>query len=106
MTKPEKIKYIIRKSAEYFGITTDELVHVIGTKNNIHRMKRYVALIILNQTETSMAELASILNYSYGCNVSVALKKIREELSDEFYGVNKTKVVYNELLEYLGYEKE
>ena len=106
MTQPEKIDYIINKGCEYFGLTPDDLLRKTGTRSNVHRMKRYIALIILDHTETTMAGVATTLGFWNKDSVSSAIKKIRDELSDEFYGMNKTKIVYNELLKYLDYEKE
>ena len=102
MTQPEKIEYIINRGCEYFGLKRDFLTESPGTRNNIHRIKRYIALAIVNETETTMQDIALLLGFYDKNGVSISLKKINEELSDEFYGINKTKVVYNELLSYLN----
>jgi len=102
MTQPEKVEYIMNKGCEYFGFKRDILNESVGTRDNIHKMKRYIALAIINKTEITMGEIASLLGYFSKDNVSVAIKKIKEELSDEFYGINKTKEIYNEFISYLN----
>ena len=102
MTQPERVEYIIDKGCEYFGLSRDALLNACGTRNNKHRIKRYIALAIYTKTETPMEIIGLMLGFARTEGVSNALKKIKEELSDEFYGENRTKEVYKELLSYLN----
>lgn len=108
MTQPEKIEHIINKGCEFFGLTREELLEKnLGTRGNIHRMKRYICFVILNEMEVTMDEVAHVHGlYNNKDCVSSSMKKMKEELSDEFYGSDKTKRVYKELLTHLGYEKQ
>lgn len=102
MTQPKKIRHIIKKSTEYFGISEDFFFKKAGTRNNVHRIKRYIAYILSNETELLLSDIAELLGYYNKDVVSVSISKLKEELSDNFYGNNKTKMIYNELLSYLN----
>jgi len=102
MTHSERVDYIINKGCEYFGMEKSELISACGTRNNKHRVKRYIALALYTKTETTMGTIGFMLGFGSNLGVSGALKKIKEELSDDFYGENRTKEVYNELLSYLN----
>lgn len=102
MTQKYKIDYIINASCDYFGLARDVMINKTGTKDNIHRLKRYIALVLTEETEATQSDIAILLGFYSGTNTTKSIKKIREELSDEFFGVNKTKKVYNDLLTYLN----
>ena len=102
MTQPEKVKYIIDKSVEYFGITKERLLNDHGSRSGNQRIKRYIALILSEETELTQQAIAEEISVSNKDCVCVMLKKIREELSDDFYGINKTKVVYRDLLKHIA----
>jgi chromosomal replication initiation ATPase DnaA len=102
MTQPEKKKFLVEGACQYFGITTEELCHPNGKRSKIWNKKRFFVSILYDYTDASYSEIARILNYATHVNVSHHYKTIKEELSDEFYNSQKTKMIYNELLTYLN----
>jgi len=102
MTQPEKIDYILSRSAEYFGVDKNQF-HLKCTKGDrLWGKKKYVALVLDDNTILSRQEMSKLLGFTNGNNVSYWLKTTREELSDKFYRNDKSKMFYNELLTYLN----
>jgi len=102
MTQPEKVNYIISKGCDYFGVKESVLVGSMGTKSNLHRKKRYIALILYDEVEITLQEISERLGNFDKTSLSASIRRLREELSGEFYGSEKTKKIYNELLFYLN----
>lgn len=102
MTQPQKVDYILTKSAEYFGV--DKKDFEVNGKNNsrIWNKKKYVALIIHDNTTCNNEEMANLLGYSGASNISYLLRTAKDEISDKSYGNLKAKMIYNELLSYLN----
>jgi chromosomal replication initiation ATPase DnaA len=110
MTQPEKIDYILQKSCDYFGIDRDKVQSRVGKgRSPLWPKKRFIAYVLYKHTASTIPEIVSLLGYSQYTTVFRNIKGIEEELSEEFYGNEKVKSVYKELLSYLklnGYENE
>ena len=102
MTQPEKIDYILTKSADYFGVDKKAFGLRCTKGDRLWGKKKYVALVLDDKTILSREEMAKLLGFPNGNNVSYWLKTTREELSDKFFGNDKSKMFYNELLNYLN----
>ena len=103
MTQPQKIDYIIEKTAEYFGLSVVELTKARGGgRTSAHRKKMYLSLILYNNTETTMKEISERVGYYDKNTISRKLKYIKEELDPAYDGYAKTKMIYKELLEHLN----
>ena len=102
MTQPEKVDYILTKSAEYFGVDKKDFGTSCSKGDRLWGKKKYVALILDDKTLLSREEMSKLMGFTCGNNVSYWLKTTRAELSDEFYGNDKSKMFYNELLSYLN----
>ena len=101
MTQTEKVDYILQGACKYFGFTLEELQIKTGSRSPIWEKKRYLIHILENYTSCNYYEIANLLGYATHVNVLYHLRRINEELSDKSYGFDKTKRVYNELLNYL-----
>lgn len=102
MTQPEKIDYILSSSAKYFGVKKEDFGAKCRKGDRLWGKKKYVALVLDDKTILSREEMAKLLGFTNGNNVSYWLKTTREELSDKFYKNDKAKMFYNELLSYLN----
>jgi hypothetical protein len=102
MTQPEKVKHILEGGCKYFGITQDDFFKKYGARSHIWEKKRYIALILLEYTACNISEVIEKLGYKQYHNANHHLKRITDELSEDVYGVKKTKMIYNELLTYLN----
>ncbi len=102
MTQPEKVDYILAKSAEYFGVDKKEFSLKCTKGDKLWGKKKYVSLVLDERTILSRQEISKLLGFSNGNNVSYWLKTTREELSDKFFGNDKSKMIYKELLSYLN----
>ena len=104
LTQPQKIDAIIDGSCAYFGIKKEKLIGSYGTRNNIHKYRRYIAFVLSERVELPMADIAQVLGFWDKNRVSLALTRMRDELSTEFFSLKKTKEVYGDLVKYLDYE--
>ena len=101
MTQPQKMEYIIEKGCEYFGLSKEKLTAPNMGKSAIAGKKKYISLVLSEYTAYNVVEIASELSYKSPQNVYRNILNLKEELSEEFYGTDKTKRIYNELLNYL-----
>jgi len=67
--------------------------------------KRYMIPVLYDYTKANMLEIASLLGYKSHGIVSYHYRVLKEELGAT-YGCDKTKMVYRELLMYLGIDSE
>ena len=102
MTQPEKVDYILDNSCGFFGIKRGDLTINTGSRSKIWFKKRFIVAVLDEYTACIQEEIAVLVGYRDRTNVSTHLKKIKEELSGELYGCEKTKRIYNELLSYLN----
>ena len=103
MTQPEKKEYILRRASEYFGISVEKMTSQRnGNRSALFGKKKILIPVLYNYTDASLTEIAQILGYKAMQSVSYHLKNLKQELSGELYGSQKTKMVYEELLTYLN----
>jgi hypothetical protein len=100
MTQPELIEHLISRGCEYLGIKLPTPKGINPTKADWRR-KRYLLVILSDYTILSQQEIAELLGYKQHGTVSFHYKNMKDDLSDNTYGNNKTKVIYNNLLNYL-----
>jgi hypothetical protein len=104
MTQPEKIEYILGGACDYFGINRSDLWEENGhsRRNELWGKKRYIIPLLLDYTNTSIRETGRLLGYKGGYRaIKYHYDTMKEELSGELYGSQKTKMIYTELLSYL-----
>ena len=110
MTQPEKVEYILDKGCEFLGLTRADLEPGgIGARSNKWSRKRLLIPVLFDQTILTITDVARTLGYYDTRAISNAHAIIQRDLSDEFYGSQKIKQVYKELLTYLklnDYENE
>ena len=102
MTQAEKTQLILNKGCEYLGITRDQLLEGLGSKSKIWDKKRFLIPILYDYTICNYSDIAFYLGYKTHSNVIYHLNLIKDELSVDVYGSEKTKQVYKELLSYLN----
>jgi len=102
MTQPEKAEHIIVKGCEYFGLSRDMLRRPSKGRSGTATKKRYLSLVLHEYTSYDGVEITEFLGYSDPQNVYRNVSVLKEELSEELYGNERTKRIYNELLSYLN----
>jgi len=102
MTHPEMVNKILSGCCEYFGVPRDAIKDNAGTRSPLWGKKKYIIVLLYDYTACTLWDIAGILGYRSHSNMLYHYKKIKEDLSGEFYGSEKTKLVYNALLTYLN----
>ena len=101
MTQPEKVEHIINGCCEYFGLKREDLQKNIGSRSVFWYKKRYMVVLLMDKTVLNAREIQSLLGYKERSTVVFHYENVKDELSDKVYGSQKTKMIYNELLNYL-----
>ena len=101
MTQPEKIEHILNGGCEYFGVIREQLIENRGPKSKIWHKKIYLVMLLREYTICNNAEIADCVGYKRPENVLYHIRKMKDELSEDVYGSNKTKMIYSELLKHL-----
>ena len=101
MTQPEKVEHILNGCCEYLGLKREDLQRNNGSRSTLWYKKRYMLVLLKDKTVLSTKEIQSLLGYKQQNTVIFHYKNIKDELSDKVYGSQKTKMIYNELLNYL-----
>lgn len=102
MTQPQKVEYILNKGCEFLGLTREELTDGgRGFRAPKWSKKRYFIPILTNYTILTPTEIGEVLGYYDVAALRSARERINTDLSEEFYGSEKIKLVYKELLTYL-----
>jgi hypothetical protein len=105
MTQPELVEHLISSGCEYLGIKLPTPKR-IGAASPDWRRKRYLIVLLSDYTILSQHEIASLLGYKQHGTVSFHYKNMKDELSDNTYSSNKSKLVYNNLLNYLKLQEK
>lgn len=106
LTQPQKVEYILTKGCEYFGLDKSLLKKKFSRGEGRWAMKRYLIPVLYGHTISSEEDIANLLGYKNKSNVAYHIKKMKEELSDETYGSDKTKAIYKEFLAYLNMKED
>ena len=106
LTQPEKIDMIINGACDFFGITKEGLMEKRGTRSKYWEYKRYFVPLLFDHTSATHTVITKLLNYVNHSNSSQCYARMKNELSDNIYGYDKTKKVYKELLTYLNLDNE
>ena len=101
MTQPEKVEHILNGCCDYFGLKREDLQAENGSRSHIWNKKRYILSILMDKTALSINEIKSLLGYKQYGTVVFHYNNIKDGLSEESYGNDKTKMIYNELLTFL-----
>ena len=102
MTQPEKSDYIIDKWCEFFGIGKEKLQERLGIRSPIWDKKRYLVLVLDDNTAYSSQEIADKVGYKQRGNVNYHIRTLRDELGEDVYGRDKIKKTYSEFIAYLN----
>jgi chromosomal replication initiation ATPase DnaA len=102
MTQPEKVEYILNRGCAYLGLDKDKLDYRGGNKSKDWHKKRFLIVLLLDNTNSSLREVAAYVGYKSHQNIMYHYKNMKQELSSELYGSDKIKSIYNELLSYLN----
>lgn len=102
--RKERVDRILADFCEYYGVSHKELLNNNKGKgaNDIWKWRRMLVPILYDNTDLDFAEIKDILNYKQYRSVQYHYEKLKEELSDEAYGSEKTKLSYNLLLNHLN----
>jgi len=73
-----------------------------GTRSVYWNEKRYFVPLLYDFTNARHTEIRDILGYRTASNVSACYARMKNELSEDMYGFDKTKRVYNELIEFIN----
>jgi len=98
MTQPELIQYIVTEGCKYLGIKYP--IEDYGVKN-----RKYIIMALRTYTLATYLEIARLLSFQGYLVVLKAHRRIEDELSDNVYGYEKTKLIYNNFLTYLKLQK-
>jgi chromosomal replication initiation ATPase DnaA len=101
MTQPELIDHIITNGSKYLGIGEIETMEGVHYRTKQWERKRYLISVLCDHTIMTFKEIAEKLGYKQHSVVIYHYKNMKDDLSGEVYGSNKTKQIYNELLTYL-----
>jgi len=106
LTQPEKIEYILSKGCEYFGIQRADLSkpNQPGSHSTIWEKKKMLIPVLYQNTISNYKDIARCLGYRTTANVTHHSNTLKDELSNETYGSDKTKLIYKELLAYINLE--
>lgn len=102
LTQPEKIKLILEKSAQYFGVTVDELTRKQVKKGKVSPHKKLVIPILFDNTNLTGVKIGELMGYRDHVTANHHYRNMRDELSDETYGNERTKKLYKELVQFIG----
>ena len=106
MTHKEKVKYILQGSMEYLGIDKSYFETPRKVSKVFSVNKKYIVPVLYDYTKASFIEIAGLLGYKCPSNASYHYKQMKDELSDKMFGYDKTKMIYKELLMYLGIDSD
>ena len=101
ITQPEKVEAYLQGCCEYFGMKRSELSKNQYSSSTYTVRKRFIIGVLCKYTILTQREIALLLGYKTHPSIHFHLKKLEEELSDEAYGYDKTKWIWQELLTYL-----
>ncbi len=102
MTQPEKINMIIDGCCKYFGVERSELEKKTGSRSSIWNKKRFMIILLNDYTSCTVKEMADYLGYNQRQGIYYHIEQMRQELGNDMFGYDKTKMVYKELLSYLN----
>lgn len=102
MTRREKVNYILDGASKYFSIPRGSLKQGGGARSPAWQKKKYIMVLLCDYTPCTLREVANELGYKSHANVIYNYKKLKEELSGNLYGCDKTKMIYRELLTFLN----
>lgn len=103
MTQPELVDYILKRGAEFLGIDLS-VVTKPHTRTPQWVCKRYLIVLLKDYTILNDEEIAKALKYRQHGTITHHYKVMKEELSEKMYGQQKTKIIYNQLINYLKLE--
>jgi chromosomal replication initiation ATPase DnaA len=100
--RKEKVEAIINGFCGYYGVKSNELCEPAqGRKGILWRQKRFLVPLLYDFTDLNFEEIRITLGYKSYTMVNYNYKTIKNELSGELYGSEKTKLIYSELLKFL-----
>ena len=105
MTQPELVDHLLTKGCEYLGIKLPTAKGLNSNDPNWKR-KRYLITLLSDYTVLSQREIYKLLGYKRNGTASYHYKNIKDELSNETYGNDKTKLIYKGLLNYLKLQEK
>lgn len=101
MTQPMKIESIITKGCEYLGIDHTKLLNRYNAKDPIWQKKRLLAYALQSNCILTLQDIGALVGFKSHELVKYHCDAVRDELGDKF-GVAKTKLIYNEMIQYIG----
>ena len=104
MTQPELVSHILKNGAEFLGIDLSLKKEKAYTRSPQWERKRFLIVILKDYTILNDHEIARALNYKQHGTVIYHYRNTKEELSEEIYGQQKTRTIYNQLINYLKLE--
>lgn len=102
--RKERVIKILNKACEYYGVDIDSLLATQRGRlksSDVWRWKRYLVLILYENTGLVASEIQSILGYKQVQTVLYHIERLKDEISEQSYGSAKTKRDYNELVKFL-----
>jgi hypothetical protein len=103
--RKERVDCLLKRACDYYGVDISELTTTQkgrSNSNSVWKWKRYLILILYDNTDLDFTEIQSVLGYKSRPILSIHYNKLKEELSNEFYGSDKIKRNYKTLLTNIG----
>ena len=94
MTQPQVIQHITKQGCKYLGLK-------YPIEDAYPKNRKFIAYILYKYTIATKPEIAELLSYSDDTSVFKAIARVKDEISSECYGNEKTKMIYKGLLNYL-----
>lgn len=92
------IRYIVSRGHQFFNMEYPRLYY---RDKSDHASRRFIVAVLKNYTLASEQEICDLLIYSSKRSMWSSYQTIKDELSDDLYGSDKTKFIYNQLINYL-----
>lgn len=98
----EKIDHIINGVCSFYDIPRD-FVSKFGVGNNadLWDCRKYLTVLLYERTGLTFKNIAPLLGFKTHANVIHHYKTLKNQLSKEYYGDEKSKQTYNDLLKHL-----
>ena len=102
ITQPEKVDMIINSACTFFGFNRKDLARGMKKKSPIGHHKRLIVPLLYDNTNLNFYEIGRHLGYASHSNTLKHYHRVKEEVSGDMYGYEKTKQTFEELKKFIG----
>jgi hypothetical protein len=97
-THKRLISHIISRGHQFFGMEYPRLYY---RDKSDHASRRFILAVLKNFTLATEQDICDSLIYSSKRSMWSSYQTIKDELSGDLYGSDKTKFIYKQLINYL-----